>query len=419
MSINYHSLFAETEKQISDIAQKANAEIKAIEDDFMHKASSLFSDIGWNRWADTQPNSAQYSKIQKSLTGKMKLISINHQNKSGRVKGSTIYDVSEDGCSCMNFSIDRCPCKHMYFLAFHLADGTQIEQESNQQITFDSLNDNSLSEKDMDNIDEIVENYGQLGCCSLYRECSQKGHCLQTDEYYQQCGYRRNLESSKVFYTEKSYLFSQERYDYIVDFYNSLQGTEKAVFNELVTYFMKTKRACQSCLCVPTNELKTIIEKCKAFEFATPQEVTFRVFDAELMCNTRAERLHEKYSKRQKPELLPKIPNPKPSKDATAEEHKKYESNKKKNQEIDEKNLETWKKHFLEDNDLPKVLSKAVFYFSLCVDYQNELNEFFVKNYNSICVRYDDYFSKYDTITVFNKSAKGSPNIFRDIIDKE
>lgn len=64
MSINYHSLFVETEKQISDIAQKANAEIKAIEDGFMHKASSLFSDIGWNRWADTQLNSAQYSKIQ-------------------------------------------------------------------------------------------------------------------------------------------------------------------------------------------------------------------------------------------------------------------------------------------------------------------------------------------------------------------
>lgn len=342
----------------------------------------------------------------------MKLISINHQNKSGQVKGSTIYDVSEDGCSCMNFSIDRCPCKHMYFLAFHLADGTQIEQESNQQITFDSLNDNSLSEKDMDNIDEIVENYGQLGCCSLYRECSRKGHCLQTDEYYQQCGYCRNLESGKVFYTEKSYLFSQERYDYIVDFYNSLQGTEKAVFNELVTYFMKTKRGCQSCLCVPTNELKTIIEKCKAFEFATPQEVVLRIFDTELMSNTRAEKFHERYSKHQKPKLNSKLPAP--SKESTGKQKEEIE---KKNKAISEKNLKIWITHYLEDNELSNTLSEFLLYFSL-VGYRNELNEFFIKNYDSICAHYDDYFSKYDTITVFNKSARGSSKIFRDIIDK-
>ena len=218
---------------------------------------------------------------------------------------------------------------------------------------------------------------GQLGCCSKIRDCSRAGHCLQDDEYYKQCGYRKNLEKGNVFYSEKANSFSQERYDYIESFRNSLDENEKGAFDEIVIYFEKTKRGTKSCFCLNNDNIRSVIEKCNAFELKSGGDLTARVFDAGLILISKAADLHKKYSNLPAPELLEKPP----VLSSTASKAEKDERQSKADM-VNRENLKRWQNHYAGDNDLINVLSSAFLLFGI-TDYSLELNEYFLNNIQS------------------------------------
>lgn len=47
-----------------------------------------------------------------------------------------------------------------------------------------------------------------FACCSRFRQCSDAGYCLISDEEYSNgCSYRKNLENGKVFYGKMQQIF--------------------------------------------------------------------------------------------------------------------------------------------------------------------------------------------------------------------
>lgn len=389
MEVDFMKLFRDIESEIKEVTKKAKAKIAELQKPALKASVELFKEAGWDNWSELElENEDQYVRLQKSFTDKMELVSIDYATKSGQVHSSAVYDITGDGCTCRDCSIRRLPCKHMYFLAKHLADGENMDQ--NLQL---KLEDTAESKES----DFIDTKYGTLGCCSFYRDCSRAGHCLQEDDYYKQCAYRNNLENGKAFYTEKADSFSQERYDYIVNFRRSLDEDEKNAFDEIVNYFENTKRGSQNCLCLFSSTISDVVASCNAFEFLTAKELVGRIFEADLISNTRAAELHSKYSKQSAPELKPlieKLPE-------TASKEDK-EKRIKENQKINAQNLKKWKKHYLSDTDLQETLSKLFLFFNK--SYGDELNEFFINNY-------DDIAKQTDQLVFFDAA---NPKIFRE-----
>ncbi|MBD5111845.1 MAG: hypothetical protein HDT42_04835 [Ruminococcaceae bacterium] len=371
METNFKSLFGDIEAQIKEVHKKANAEIAKLKKPALKASFELFTEIGWNNWSEQQlENDEQYTRLQKSFTDKMQLVSIDFNGKSGQVRSSEIYDVTENGCTCKDFSIRRMPCKHMYFLANQLSKGESNSQDL--QLTFDT---NTESKEKQD--EDLASKSEQLGCCSLFRNCSLAGHCLQNDDYYKQCGYRKNLENGKIFYTKKSNNFSQERYDYIENFRHDLNEDERDVFDEIITYFEDTKRGCQNCFCLFNPKIKNIIERCKAFEPLSSKELIRRIFGAGLISNTRAGEFHSKFSKLPKPQLT---------------------KNNDQNQKI-------WEEYYLSNSDLQNALSERFIFFQKS-EYDFELDEYFITNRNKIVKELEELVY-YDA---------NNPKVFRDRI---
>lgn len=116
-------VFSDSELKIKAVQKQAESEIKELHKSVLSESVKLFSDIGWTSWDPLSlMDDRQYQKISKAVNDKMQLISIDRQAKSGQVQSSFIYDVSESGCTCKDFSMKGTPCKHMYFLAMQLAD---------------------------------------------------------------------------------------------------------------------------------------------------------------------------------------------------------------------------------------------------------------------------------------------------------
>lgn len=392
MEIDFKKLFHDIESEIKEVNKRAKAKIVELQKPALAASVELFKEIGWDNWSEQELESEdQYARLQKSFTDKMELVSINHTTKSGQVHSSAVYDVTGEGCTCRDCSIRRLPCKHMYFLAKHLADGDNIDQDL--QLKLEDTSENKES-------DFIDTNYGTLGCCSLYRDCSRAGHCLQEDDYYKQCAYRKNLENGKVFYTEKADVFSQERYDYIADFRRSLNEDEKNAFDEIMNYFENIKRGSQNCLCLNSPMIAHIIEKCSAFELMSTRDLVIRLFESDLISNKKAAELHEQYSNLPAPKLdslPPLLPKDAPKKE--------QEERQNKLKERLTKNLKAWENHFLSDPDLQKALSKLFLFFKKS-EYSFELGEFFIKNYDNI--------AKQNDRLVFFDAA--NPKVFREKI---
>lgn len=370
MNMDFLKLFRDIESEIKEVNKRARAEIAELQKPALKASTELFKEVGWDNWSEQElENEDQYARLQKSFTDKMELVSLDRATKSGQVRSSAVYDVTGEGCTCRDCSVRRLPCKHMYFLAKHLAAGDKAEQDL--QI---KLEDTSIENEP----DSIGTKYGTLGCCSLFRDCSSAGHCLQEDDYYKQCAYRKNLENGKVFYTEKAAGFSQERYDYIVNFRRALGEYEKNAFDEIINYFENIKRGSQSCFCLYSSTIKDVVTKCNAFDFLPAKELVRRVFAAGLISNSRAAELHNKYSKKTAPELkslVAKLPDT-----ATKGE---TEKRKKENQKINTQNLKTWENHFLLDADLQEALSRMFLFFQKS-EYHFELGEYFIKHYDEI-----------------------------------
>ncbi len=371
MEMDFSKLFHDIEGEIKEVNKRAKARIAELQKPALMASVEMFKEIGWDNWSEQDLNSEdQYTRLQKSFTDKMELVSIDYATKSGQVRSSAVYDVTSEGCTCKDCSVRRKPCKHMYFLAKHLMNRETVSE--NLQLTLDDSNSNTKKE------DNFTQNFGQLGCCSLFRDCSRVGHCLQKDDYFKQCGYRKNLEKGKVFYTEKADVFSQERYDYIETFRNSLDNDEQSAFDEIVIYFENAKRGCYNCFCLCSKVIEDIVTRCEAFEVLPTKELVRRVFEAGLISNTRAAEFHNKYSNLPAPELKPTLPQL--AENAIKSEK---ESRVKENQRINAQNLKTWEKHYMSDLDLQRVLSKQFLYFQKN-EYSFELGEFFVQNVDKI-----------------------------------
>lgn len=240
-----------------------------------------------------------------------------------------------------------------------------------------------------------------LGCCSLFRECSMAGQCMQTEAYYKQCAYRKNLEQGNVFYSKNAPDFSQQKYDYIVDFRRSLSEQEKNVFDWAVIYFRQTMRGCCSCLCTADSVLKDVVNKFEGFMLRSPISLTRRLFDDKLLSLKTAAQLHAAYSKLPAPDM---IPYPPPlSQNATQNDKKARD---KKVDEIRAKNLKAWIGHFEKDPDLLQIISSKFMYFDF-TDYHPELEEFYLDNRGSLS-------EQLPNIVVFNSSTVKT---FKDVIE--
>lgn len=66
------------------------------------------------------------------------------------------------------------------------------------------LGDSSVYQYIKDNIIFCISNYessNSFGCCSLYKQCSEKKSCLHVNDLYAKgCTYRSNLENGRIFY---------------------------------------------------------------------------------------------------------------------------------------------------------------------------------------------------------------------------
>lgn len=253
-----------------------------------------------------------------------------------------------------------------------------------------------------DNIQsEVTDSKSEiLGCCSLYRECSAAGHCIQTEAYYKQCAYRKNLEQGNIFYSKNASDFSQQKYDYIVDFRRSLGEQERSTFDWTIIYFRQTMRGCNSCLCLADSVLENIVNKFEGFTLRSPISLTRRLFDDKLLSTKTAVQLHAAYSKLPAPDMIPYPPLPKDTtQDAKKERDKKVD-------EIRAKNLKAWIEHFEKDSDLLQVISSHFMYFDF-TDYHPELEEFYLDNRSSLSRQLPD-------IVVYNSSTAKT---FKDAIE--
>ncbi len=371
-------IIIDTDNKIEEINNQAKAAVDEAKRSALESTVDLFAEIGWNNWSAPQLESAdQYFRLQKSFSDKMNIESIDYTSKSGQVRGSSVYDINEKGCTCKDFAIRGLPCKHMYFLAYHLANDKeqaptpQSTEEQDAQIKLDDVSEH-VAHADLEGF--FISELGVLGCCDLYRKCSEAGHCLAEDEQHTECRYRENLKQGRIFFSKCANDFSQQRYDYIKSFRESLNETEKKAFDEIVLYFRFTKRGCARCFCLLTPEIEKVVSKCELFRLLTPVDLVSRIFDANLISNTRAENFHSKYSKLPAPELKPTIPKPK---EETKEEERER---KKQNQIINDENLQKWKKFYLSDHDLQNALAKYFLYFET-TEYDTEFEEFFRDNY--------------------------------------
>lgn len=379
--------FIDSEAKIKAVQKQAETEIKELHKSVLSESVKLFADIGWTEWSEQQLMAdGQYKKISKALNDKMQLVNVDFQTKSGQVRGSSIYDVCGSNCTCKDFALNRLPCKHMYFLAMQLA-GESV------QTSFDDVESDVQSDT-VDSSSEI------LGCCSLFRECSTAGHCIQTDAYYKQCAYRKNLEQGKIFYSKNASDFSQQKYDYIIDFRNSLGEQEKNAFDWAILYFRQTARGCFSCLCFADSVLGNVINKFEGFTLRSPISLVRRLFDDKILSAKTAAQLHAAYSKLPAPTM---ILYPPLSKDAS--QNDKAERDKKVN-EIRAKNLKAWIEHFEKDQDLLQAISSKFMYFDF-TDYHSELEEFYLDNRSSLSKQLPD-------IVVFNTTTAKA---FKDAIE--
>lgn len=145
MEKSLNDLFKKTEQEIKEINKRAKLEISELHKPVLDASEKLFSEIGWNKWSkEDHESDGQYSRLQKSYTDKMKLVSIDHTAKSGQVFGSSLYDIDLEGCSCSDYSYRNKPCKHMYFLARHLARG--IKARSNGSVKLEDISKSMKSE---------------------------------------------------------------------------------------------------------------------------------------------------------------------------------------------------------------------------------------------------------------------------------
>lgn len=108
-----------------------------------------------------------------------------------------------------------------------------------------------------------------FACCSRFRQCSDAGYCLISDEEYSNgCSYRKNLENGKVFYGKKANSFDRDTYADILQRINRLPAGARSMFDQLVIFFCEYSRG--SMFCLIRNEHIKKLSSVGLFSFGKP-----------------------------------------------------------------------------------------------------------------------------------------------------
>ena len=100
----------------------------------------------------------------------------------------------------------------------------------------------------------------ELGCCSLYDECSLVGHCISKIEgNSEKCAYNKNLKAGRVFYSKNANDFSDAVYREVLSIYKSLPTALKAYFDKLLRYFFHEKSNIEKFMKPTGKELNELI----------------------------------------------------------------------------------------------------------------------------------------------------------------
>ncbi len=318
--------------------------------------------------------------------------------------GTTPYTVTLNSCTCMDYAMNKKPCKHIFYMALKMGyiSFPSYNQEAAKLFDFKSekekyekmFNDGIISadsylkiisaldyeeaestkcHTDKSECEQLVllpetekqegkQNYESdqnsssvLGCCSKYRECSQAGKCIQTDEYYKQCAYRKNLENGQIFYSKKSIFFNQERYDYLAEYYRNLDDEKRDAFNELLDYFFSKKRGVEDCLCIYSKQIYSIVSDCVAFNLHTGTELASKLFGSEIILVKSASKFYSQHSLTITP--------------AEIDNNAQNKNDK----------LQIWRNAYLQSESVQSALSERFIYFSVS-EYAPELEELFFEN---------------------------------------
>lgn len=105
-----------------------------------------------------------------------------------------------------------------------------------------------------------------FGCCSRFRQCSDAGCCLISDqEYSVGCSYRKNLESGRVFYGKNAVGFVPSRYSEFRERIDKLSPAARTSFDAMVVDLFEYN--CGAFRCIVRNEHISELSAVGLFEF--------------------------------------------------------------------------------------------------------------------------------------------------------
>lgn len=101
-----------------------------------------------------------------------------------------------------------------------------------------------------------------VGCCHLYYECSLEKKCVSLyEETKIKCVYKKNLEKGLIFYSKNANNFLMQKYQELVEKYNSLDSELKDYFNYILHYFINHKRLSEYALFLRTPQIDMLVKK--------------------------------------------------------------------------------------------------------------------------------------------------------------
>ncbi len=247
----------------------------------------------WPLELHSEPN-----QVERRLRGeKIKAddISIDSVSQSAVMWGSGAhpYSVTLTSCTCPDFVHSYGPCKHIYRLASELGelptlpiasvarqqaarnaadadlarwraefeDGTIPPKEyAALAAALKSLAASPTQEPPQDEPEQISmldanapddqpTKDDVMGCCALYRECSDAGHCLRTDPIYSaRCTYKRHLDAGRIFYGKNATSFSRDEYAKFCAIVDGLPDGARTEYYKMLVYFWCTFACAENAL---------------------------------------------------------------------------------------------------------------------------------------------------------------------------
>ncbi len=169
------------------------------------------------------------------------------------------------------------------------------EQIVLDNIKFEDEESEDSAENLTDNLTDNNKNSDFFGCCGLYRECSDAGHCVHPDaERAKMCRYRSNLDMGNIFYGKNAQSFKDHKddYDYLVAYNNSLAPEERRALSEIIFYICVENRGIFTHLCFYNELVYKVLSNCKLFVILTPPQLIFCLYEKDILNLESAKLMH-------------------------------------------------------------------------------------------------------------------------------